>query len=300
MQAGDAGALELLRPVGSGPVRAVAVGPSGRAVAGDNLGIARLWLDGASPSSDLSGHLGPITAVDFSRTGELVVTGGADRTVRLWHAASGRPVAVLRGLNGEVMAVRFSADGTEVAGCDGDAVVAVWSVGGGQPRRRIPCRRASPMPMPDGGIRPWQVEALRHDWESIRCGCRRGARHVPGSFAELVRAQTEEEASGRGLVNDVEIQGMLFEAAVPVTSMILAALAEEPLSLRARQRMLDLLLACVDGESHHSEALEGRTHLAETCRERARTGMSVLHREMRDERIPGSAAFVREILDCLD
>jgi RNA polymerase sigma factor (sigma-70 family) len=56
-------------------------------------------------------HGGSIHAAAFSHDGRLLATGGSDKMVRLWDAATGKPVAVLRGHTQTVTAVAFSPDG---------------------------------------------------------------------------------------------------------------------------------------------------------------------------------------------
>ncbi len=293
-------AVRVLRAgEGGRPIRALAVGESGIIAAGDNRGVLHLWR-GGSAALELVGHVGAIVAVALDPAGRLAATGGDDRAVRVWDTETGRLLNVLRGLNGQILNIAFSSDGSQVVACDGDAVVARWVIAGSLLRHRARYRGPAPLDASGGqGERAWQIEATRHDWETIRCGCSRGARHVPGSFSDLVRARTEEEAHGQGLTNDVEIQGMLFEAAVPVTSMIMAALSEKHLSVPARRSLLDLLATFVDGESYHTEALEGRPYLEEACREIARAARAVLHRELELEPAPGTRSLVAEIIDSI-
>ncbi|WP_394616767.1 helix-turn-helix domain-containing protein [Lentzea sp. JNUCC 0626] len=75
-------------PSGGGEVTAAWLGAGRVAVATDD-GLVRLWqADGGEPVEQalLRGHAGPVTAVGLTPRGDEVVTGGADRAVRLWNA----------------------------------------------------------------------------------------------------------------------------------------------------------------------------------------------------------------------
>ena len=43
------------------------------------------------------GHAGPIIGVAVSANGKLVASGGIDKTVRIWHLASGKIVRAMEG-----------------------------------------------------------------------------------------------------------------------------------------------------------------------------------------------------------
>ncbi|MFJ8965399.1 helix-turn-helix domain-containing protein [Lentzea sp. NPDC102401] len=75
-------------PSGGGEVTSAWLGADHVAIATDD-GLVRLWRLGAGEPVEqalLRGHAGPVTAVGLTPQGDEVVTGGADRAVRLWNA----------------------------------------------------------------------------------------------------------------------------------------------------------------------------------------------------------------------
>ncbi|SEQ62196.1 hypothetical protein [Lentzea albida] len=80
-------------PSGGGEVTAARLGAGRLAVATDD-GLVRLWrLGDGEPVEQalLRGHAGPVTAVGLTPQSGDVVTGGADRAVRLWNADPREP-----------------------------------------------------------------------------------------------------------------------------------------------------------------------------------------------------------------
>jgi len=75
----------------------------------------------------ISGHEGAVSSVAFSRDGALLVTGGADRTVRVWNLnARNTPPVIFVGHTAPVYAVAFSPDGSRIASGD-DFSLLVWN-----------------------------------------------------------------------------------------------------------------------------------------------------------------------------
>jgi WD40 repeat protein len=125
-----------------GRVEGVAFSPDGRRVAtaaGD--GTARVWdvADG-HPIAVMRGHasvdgpVGPdrsVNAVAFLPDGRRIATGGADGTVRLWDAASGRELRVFRVTSDSILEVAASPDGRYLA-APFDETARVWDAATGR------------------------------------------------------------------------------------------------------------------------------------------------------------------------
>ncbi|MFD8002087.1 hypothetical protein [Streptomyces mirabilis] len=144
-------------------------------------------------------------------------------------------------------------------------------------------------------IRPSLIQAERVDWASLRCGCGKTGAHIPETFANLLEARNPREIAEATLEGHVYIQSLLFEVAVPVASMIVAALDEET-SGPVHARLLDDLISCVGGESHWTEIEAGVPDIEIDCQIAAREGIWTLYREY----ATGRAAMARLILEVVD
>ena len=76
----------------------------------------------------LNGHTGSVYAVAFSFDSERIVSGGEDKTARIWESATGREIHTLQGHTGQIEAVAFSPDGHRVLTGSSDKTVKMWNL----------------------------------------------------------------------------------------------------------------------------------------------------------------------------
>ncbi len=132
----------------------------------------------------LAGHKGMVTSVAYSPDSKYVLSGGEDRTLKLWDAASGKEVRTFAGHRGSVTSVAFSPDGRFALSGSSDSTLRLWEVASGRELHateglgwKITCVAFSPdgkfvaSAADDNQIKLWQlpkVEPVRnfagHGW----------------------------------------------------------------------------------------------------------------------------------------
>jgi WD40 repeat protein len=88
---------------------------------------------GTAQRAILRGHEGGggVMTVSYSPDGTRIVSGSDDHTLRVWDAASGAQLAVLRGHENGVMSVSYSPDGTRIVSGSDDHTLRVWDAASG-------------------------------------------------------------------------------------------------------------------------------------------------------------------------
>ena len=89
------------------------------------------------PTSDqpmrvFRGHVGCVYAVASSPDSLHILSGGADKTLRLWEVATGRCVRIFEGHTKDVWSVAFSPDGRYVLSGSGDKTLRLWDAADGR------------------------------------------------------------------------------------------------------------------------------------------------------------------------
>lgn len=112
------------------PLSAVAISPNGKWIAaGSDLGTVRVWQTGEEKARfTLTGHEGGVRSVAI-KDERWVLTGGADRTLRLWDTAAAKQnVPVFRKHAASVTGVAFLDNGTQTVSGDGTLIALPWKV----------------------------------------------------------------------------------------------------------------------------------------------------------------------------
>ncbi len=87
---------------------------------------------GSKPTEILEGHSGPVNAIAFSPTQDILASVSADMILRLWDISdlsnSVELIASLEGHKDSIHDVEFSPDGLVIATSSGDGIIYLWDV----------------------------------------------------------------------------------------------------------------------------------------------------------------------------
>ncbi|KAG0366973.1 hypothetical protein BGX24_003463, partial [Mortierella sp. AD032] len=114
------------------------------------------------------GHLGGVSSVAFSPDAKLLVSGGSDKTIRLWDVGTGQLIRTLEGHENAISKVLFSPNEIHIASSSFDKTVRIWSAKKGDCETTLrghsesvigvaysPCGNRLVSSSEDGTIRMW-------------------------------------------------------------------------------------------------------------------------------------------------
>ncbi|OPC78039.1 hypothetical protein B4N89_38140 [Embleya scabrispora] len=140
-----------------------------------------------------------------------------------------------------------------------------------------------------------EMETARYDWKAMSCGCGDTAEHLAPDLLRLAGADPGREPRPVDFEEHVWSPVVLWEPAPAVTSVALAALADD-VAPTAREWFLDLLQHMVAGEGTDLASARRGLDLPESCREAVEQGLWLLYREVLSNPSVGAAGAAFEIL----
>ncbi len=82
--------------------------------------------------TDLSGHSGGVNDVAWNPDGTIIASASRDSTIRLWNAATGKPLQILTGHIDWVNSVAWSSDGKTLVSAGSDNSIKLWNTTTGE------------------------------------------------------------------------------------------------------------------------------------------------------------------------
>jgi WD40 repeat protein len=74
------------------------------------------------------GHNDAVNAVTISPDGKFLISGSADRTIKIWHLVRGELRQTLQGHSDGVTSVALSLDGRTLVSGSSDKTIKIWRV----------------------------------------------------------------------------------------------------------------------------------------------------------------------------
>ncbi len=114
---------------------------------------------GRETGRSLEGHQAEILCLAFAADNKRLISGGRDKTVRVWNVASGEELHRLEGHGGTVHSGLLSPGGKVLASGSDDKTIRLWDMASGKELRRV----EQPGPV--------YVVAFAHDGKTLAAGC---------------------------------------------------------------------------------------------------------------------------------
>jgi hypothetical protein len=86
---------------------------------------------------DMLGHSRSVVSVAFNHDGSRILSGSADKTIKIWDSKTGELLNTLEGHSSSVLSVSFNYDGTKIASGSADSTVKIWDTRTGELLRSL-------------------------------------------------------------------------------------------------------------------------------------------------------------------
>jgi WD40 repeat protein len=126
-----------LGPADAGVYGATAFSPDGKRIVSAGHTLRMIDSDSAKELWRRPRDNYAFLSVAFRPDGKLIATGSQDTTIRLWDAANGNEIAILRGHKAYVDAVAFSPNGGSILSWSQDGQLILWEISGTSVSKRI-------------------------------------------------------------------------------------------------------------------------------------------------------------------
>ena len=118
-----------------GYIHALAFSPDGNyfvSAHGDNCHMALLWNREAEIEKALIGHEDSVTSIAISLDSQKIITGSADKTIKIWNMQNGSEEFTLSGHTDVVCTLAITPDGKSVISGSYDGTMKLWDIDKGQ------------------------------------------------------------------------------------------------------------------------------------------------------------------------
>lgn len=126
LMSSDNGTIIKNSMVHSKPVNAVVYSNDGKEILSASDQFIYLWDKEFSKNRKYIGHTDIVKSVNFSSSGNMIISGSYDKSVRLWDKQSGIILKVFNGHNDWVNAVLFSNEDNFIFSASKDSSVRIW------------------------------------------------------------------------------------------------------------------------------------------------------------------------------
>ena len=122
---------------------------SPKTIAYENLSVARTF----------SGHTSHVNSLNISPDGEILASGSADKTIKIWDRYTGKIIRTINGHDSYINSIAIHPDGKTLASGSADKTVKIWNISASKEIRRL-----------EGHSAPVNSVAISNDWQTLVSG----------------------------------------------------------------------------------------------------------------------------------